>query len=289
MSPGLLSAVSSRKRCSRLSLSRQISATPTPASSSVRLIAISRSSLMSATSRSSALYSSLYPTPVTNAMPESTPRARSSSSVRSSTEWRPDGDQLVDRPPRDQAARLHDGDVVGHLLHLVEDVRRDEDGALLLLDEVADHRAELEHAGGIEAVGRLVEHEQLGVVEQGARHAEALAHAERVGLDLVARALAQLDALEHRRDARARLAAVVRGPDVEIAAAAEVRIEARLLDDPADARERLADVAAAPRSRAGGCVPRSAARGRASCGSASSCRSRSGRARRSSGRAGRRP
>ena len=151
-------------------------------------------------------------------------------------------DQLVDRAPRDQPAGLHDRDVVGHLLHLVEDVRRDEDRAPLLLDERADHVAELEHARGVEPVRRLVEHEQLGVVEQGARDAEALAHAERVGLDLVVRALAQRDALEHRRDARARLAAVVRGPHVEVAAAAQVRVEARLLDDAADARERLADV-----------------------------------------------
>jgi hypothetical protein len=98
--------------------------------------------------------------------------------VRRSTEWRPLAISSSDRSPRDRPAGLDDGDVVRHPLHLVEDVRRDEDRASLLLDEVADHRAELEHAGRVEAVRRLVEHQQLGVVEQGTRHAEALAHAQ---------------------------------------------------------------------------------------------------------------
>ena len=61
-------------------------------------------------------------------------------------------------------------------LDLVEQVRGEQHRAALG-DEAADHGAELVDAGRVEAVGGLVEDQQLGVGEQRAGDAEPLAHA----------------------------------------------------------------------------------------------------------------
>ncbi len=45
--------------------------------------------------------------------------------------------------------------------------------------------AHLDDARRIEAVGWLVQHQQVGVLQQRHRHAQTLLHAERVGLDAV--------------------------------------------------------------------------------------------------------
>ena len=148
------------------------------------------------------------------------------------------GDQLGDRALRDDAAVVDDrGDVAG-LLDLVEQVRGEQHGAALG-DELADQVAELEDAGGIEAVDRLVEDQQLGVAEQAAGDAEALAHAERVAADLVVGPAAEADALERGVDAAVGALVARRGVDVQVLAAGEMAVEARLLDDRADARQRL--------------------------------------------------
>ena len=129
------------------------------------------------------------------------------------------------------------GDVAG-LLDLVEQVRGEQHGAALG-DQLADQVAELEDAGGVEAVDRLVEDQQLGVAEQAAGDAEALAHAERVGADLVVGPAAEADALERGVDAPVGALVARRGVHVQVLAAGEMAVEARLLDDRADARQRL--------------------------------------------------
>ena len=54
---------------------------------------------------------------------------------------------------------------------------------------------------GVEAVGRLVEDQHLGVAEQGAGQAEALAHPEREALDPAVAGVAEADLVEHLVDA----------------------------------------------------------------------------------------
>jgi hypothetical protein len=93
--------------------------------------------------------------------------------------------------------------------------------------------------GRVEPVHRLVEDQQLGVGEQAARHAEPLAHAERVRLDAVIGAVREADARQGAVDARVRRALAGGGDDLEVLAAGEERVRARLLDDRADAGERL--------------------------------------------------
>ena len=60
--------------------------------------------------------------------------------------------------------------------------------------------AHLVDALRVEAVGRLVEDQQVRVAEQRGGDAEALLHAERVGAVAVVAALAEPDDVEQRRD-----------------------------------------------------------------------------------------
>ena len=195
--------------------------------------------------------------------------------------------ELGDRPGADDPPAVDDRRGVARLLDLVEQVRGEEHRAALA-DERADHLAELEDPGRVEAVGRLVEDQQLGVGEQAARDAEALAHALRVARDLLVGAVGEADARERAVDPRERLGAAHRGDDAQVLAPGQVRVEVRLLDDRADARERLARAAAGPAGRAAPSCRRRRASARAACGSSSSCRRRCGRGSRTRSRAGRR-
>jgi hypothetical protein len=94
------------------------------------------------------------------------------------------------------------------------------------------------NARRIQAVDRLVEHEQLRVARQAAGDPEPLAHPQRVGLDAVVAAPAEADTGERPFDAPVGGAIARGGVDVEVLAAGEVAVETRLLDDRADARER---------------------------------------------------
>ena len=87
--------------------------------------------------------------------------------------------ELVARRLLDQAALVHDADTVGEVRDLGEDVARHEDGDAALVGERAQQLADLDDAGRVERVGGLVEHEQLGGVQQRAGEREALLVAER--------------------------------------------------------------------------------------------------------------
>ena len=105
--------------------------------------------------------------------------ASSASSTPIRTRGRPPRRSSSSEPIDDDLAVVDDRDPVARLLDLVEEVRR-EDHRASLVDERAEQVAELEDAGRVEAVDRLVEDQQLGVGEQAAGDAEALAHAQRV-------------------------------------------------------------------------------------------------------------
>ena len=99
--------------------------------------------------------------------------------------------------------------------------------------------AELEDPRRVEPVHRLVEDQQLGIGQQAARDAEPLPHPHRVRLDAVARAVGEPDALDRLRDPCEAFASAGGRDDREVLATGQVPVEARLLDDRTDARERL--------------------------------------------------
>ena len=80
---------------------------------------------------------------------------------------------------------------------------------------------------------------------------EPLAHAERVRLDAVVGALRETDARERLVDPPVGGAVAGGGDDLQVLAAGQVGVEARLLDDRADAGERLARASPAAAARAG--------------------------------------
>ncbi|MFN8169054.1 MAG: hypothetical protein U0S36_09760 [Candidatus Nanopelagicales bacterium] len=152
-------------------------------------------------------------------------------------------DQLGERAgPHERAAR-HDDDVVDRLLDLAEHVARDEHRAALA-GEVAQERAQPRDALGVEAVGRLVEHEDAGVAEERGRELEPLAHAQREPADRAAGDVLQAHEREHLvgpalvDPARA-------GDDAQVVARAAPGVEAGGLERRADDAGRGLDVVVA--------------------------------------------
>ena len=107
--------------------------------------------------------------------------------------------EFVERTLVDEDALVDDPDDVGQLLDLGQDVARDEDRPAGV-GEVAQLRPEVVDPGRVQAVGRLVEDEQLRVVEQGRGDPQALAHPERVAVDMVAGPIGEAHDVEHLGD-----------------------------------------------------------------------------------------
>ena len=83
--------------------------------------------------------------------------------------------QLGDGALADQPAGADDDHPVGGLLHLGEQVAGHQHGAALLVGQVPQEAAQPLDALGVQAVGRLVEHQDGGVAEQRGRPARAAA------------------------------------------------------------------------------------------------------------------
>jgi hypothetical protein len=85
--------------------------------------------------------------------------------------------QLGQLALEDKPAQPHHADVGGYLLDLRQQVRGHEDRDSLGRD-LADQRAHLAGALRVEAVGRLVQDDQVARGQQGRRDGQALLHAE---------------------------------------------------------------------------------------------------------------
>jgi hypothetical protein len=108
--------------------------------------------------------------------------------------------QLLDGSLGDERAGADHPDPVGDLLDFPHQLAREDDRAPALAER-ADEGAHLHHPGRIEPVGRLIEDQELGVLEQRGRDAEALLHANRVGPRAIGRAISQPDLVQHGLDA----------------------------------------------------------------------------------------
>src|SRR5690242_16708441 len=111
-------------------------------------------------------------------------------------------DELGHAAVGDQPAAPDDQQVVGRVLHFRHQVAGHEDGAPLggeRLHEVADPQDPL----GVQAVDRLVEHQDGRVAEQRRGNAEPLPHAERETLGALPGHVGQAHEFKHLADARA--------------------------------------------------------------------------------------
>src|SRR6266850_4435945 len=84
-------------------------------------------------------------------------------------------EEIVHRSYADQLAVIDDRHARADLLHLGQYVAGYED-RFALSSQVAQEVAHLYDAGGVEAVRRLIEDQNIGVVEQGKSQAESLLH-----------------------------------------------------------------------------------------------------------------
>ena len=156
-------------------------------------------------------------------------------------------------PCSDELAVGDDDDVVDGLLHLREHVARDQD-RLALAAQVAQEHPQPPDALGVEAVGRFVEQEHLGVAEQCGRQAEALAHAHGVAAGPLSGSSGDADHLEHLVDPLAVDTGGV-GHDPQVVAPGAARMEVGGLQrrpDDALRRPYLAVRLAADRRAAAG-------------------------------------
>ena len=74
---------------------------------------------------------------------------------------------------------MDNADACGQARHFTEDVARHEDGDALLLRQLDEQVADFDDPGRVQAVGGLVQHEQLGVVQQRLGQPQALLVAQR--------------------------------------------------------------------------------------------------------------
>ena len=155
------------------------------------------------------------------------------------------GQQLGAGALRLDSSAADDHHPVGDGLDLGQQVRGEQHGAAAV-GEVAQHAPHPAHAFRIEAVGGLVEDQDLGVAEQCVGEAQALAHAERVLADTPpGRRLVEADELQQRVDALRRHAHGVGRDGERLTAAAPGVLRGRVEQD-ADAPARVRQVAVAP-------------------------------------------
>src|ERR1044071_5688691 len=119
------------------------------------------------------------------------------------------GDQLARRALGDDPAMIDDRHPVAERLRFVHVVRRQQDGATLLA-EVREEAPELAARLWVEARGRLVHEEQIGVPGQRARDGKPLLLTARQLRDPAAALGLELDDAQQLVD---RAAAVIEGPE----------------------------------------------------------------------------
>ena len=104
--------------------------------------------------------------------------------------------------------------------------------------ELTDQLADLNHAGRVEAVGRLVEKDELGVAEERAGDPESLLHAERVRREFAVGAFAEIDERQEPVDIGGQAAPTDALEVTQVRAPGEVRIERWRLDHRAHEAQR---------------------------------------------------
>ena len=111
-----------------------------------------------------------------------------------------------------------------HLVDFREQMAREHDGHAVRSGQIANERAHLVHPGGIEAVHRLVEQQQLTLPEQREREAKALLHAKGVRADEMTAPILETGEGQHTVDLAPRRVQDATG-DLEVLAARQVGIE----------------------------------------------------------------
>ena len=138
--------------------------------------------------------------------------------------------QLLNEP-----STMHDADTGGQAVDLGEDMARHEHGHSTLMRQRAQQLADLDHAGGIEAIRGFVEYQELRFVEQGARQRQSLQVTERQNTGTTVGIRTQAQLLDRAVD-DGRVGDSLQAPGhVEVLAHGELRIGDRRVDEMANA------------------------------------------------------
>ena len=127
---------------------------------------------------------------------------------------------------------------------------------------------------GIQAVGRLVQHQHRRIAQQGLGDAQPLAHAQRIGAHPVVQPFADAQHLGQRVDALGRLRVDHAGEVAQVLPPGQVVVEVGRLDDAAHAAQRRLAIGHQIAPGHQDLRPRWAAPARRSCGWWWSCRRR---------------
>src|SRR6187401_2987744 len=154
--------------------------------------------------------------------------------------------ELGDPTLGDEAAMGEDPDPIAQLLDLAEQVARKQHGEAAVTGQGLNEVEELGHAGRVDGRRRLVEDEDLRILDEGIGDAEPLEHAPRVGIGGMVGRVRQAHLLEELDDPRRRLRrveAVQARRVVEVLAAGEPAVKSdavRQVADPTLHLERVA-------------------------------------------------
>ena len=149
-------------------------------------------------------------------------------------------DELGDGALLDQATLADDHEVVGHELHLRQQVAADEHGASIAGEE-AEYVTHPLDALRIEPVAGLVEHHGVRVTEEHTGEAQPLTHAQRVAANLLLGDLRHADHLQHVVDA-AHVQPVAGRQPAQVIAATATRVHVPCVEERGDLRERPGDL-----------------------------------------------
>ena len=145
-------------------------------------------------------------------------------------------DQVVERALVEHAAGADDRHAVAQLLDLGHQVAREQDRDALVGEPRISRRMSRMPTGSRPVVGSSSSSSRGRSSASG--DAEALAHAVRVAADLVLGPVGEVDGVERLADPSCGSVAVERRHQLEVAAARQIRVEARRLDEAGDAVER---------------------------------------------------
>ncbi len=105
--------------------------------------------------------------------------------------------ELLNRALRRDLPLVHHDDVVAGVLDVGQQMRREDQVDVLVVAEIADELEHLVAPLGIHPVRRLVEKQQIGIVDERLRQLDSLLHARRIRLDVAVTRLAEADVVEH--------------------------------------------------------------------------------------------
>ena len=118
-----------------------------------------------------------------------------------------DRQQVRDAAELLQLATMENGDAVADVLHVRQEVAGEDDGFALLVAEVANEVLDFRGADRVQAGGRLVQKDQLWVVDQRLGQADAALHAFGILTKLAVLRAGEFDEIDEPIDAFSALAA----------------------------------------------------------------------------------